>query len=169
MREFADGDTITVEPFRAAAFPVVKDLVVDRGAFDRIIRKGGYVSIHAGSAPDGNAIPVGKGEADEAMNAAACIGCGACVAACPNASASLFTAARIAHFTRLPQGRVERRARALAMVAQMDLEGFGDCSNHAECQAVCPKEIDIRHIAIMRREYMKAAVVTGRRTAGGGW
>ena len=158
MREFQDGDTISVEPFRATGFPVVKDLVVDRGAFDRIIGKGGYVSANAGTAPDGNAIPIGKEEAERAMDAAVCIGCGACVAACPNASASLFVSAKISQFAELPQGQVERRARATKMVEQMDAEGFGDCSNHAECQAVCPKEINIANIATMRREYAKAAL-----------
>lgn len=157
MRQFNDGDTITVEPFRAAAFPIVKDLVVDRTAFDRIIRKGGYISVNAGSAPDANAIPIGKKIADAAMDAAACIGCGACVAACPNASASLFLSAKISQFALLPQGQVERVERALRMVAQMDEEGFGDCSNHGECEAVCPKEISIGNIARMRREYLRAA------------
>jgi succinate dehydrogenase / fumarate reductase iron-sulfur subunit len=157
MREFEQGSLITVEPFRAKAFPVVKDLVVDRGAFDRIISKGGYVSVNTGSAPDGNAIPVGRESAERAMDSAACIGCGACVAACPNASASLFTSAKVAQLSFLPQGQVERHERAIRMVTQMDLEGFGDCSNHGECEAVCPKEIAITNIAIMRREYLKAA------------
>lgn len=158
MREFRNGDTISVEPFRATGFPVVKDLVVDRSAFDRIIAKGGYISANAGTAPDANAIPIGKEEAEWAMDSAVCIGCGACVAACPNASASLFVSAKIAQFAHLPQGRVERKTRAIRMVEQMDAEGFGDCSNHAECQAVCPKEIDISNIATMRREYAKAAM-----------
>lgn len=157
MREFADGSLITVEPFRANSFPVVKDLVVDRSAFDRIIAKGGYVSVNTGAAPDGNAIPIPREDAERAMDAAACIGCGACVAACPNASASLFTSAKISQLSYLPQGQVERHERAIRMVTQMDLEGFGDCSNHGECEAVCPKEIEIRNIAIMRREYLKAA------------
>lgn len=158
MRDFPDGCTITVEPFRARGFPVLKDLVVDRSAFDRIISKGGYVSMNTGSAPDANALPIAKDSAEKAMDAAACIGCGACVAACPNASASLFVSAKIAQYTFLPQGREERVSRALRMVAQMDAEGFGDCSNHGECEGVCPKKISIAHIAIMRREFFKAAV-----------
>lgn len=157
MRQFEDGSLITVEPFRAKAFPVIKDLVVDRSAFDRIIAKGGYVSVNTGSAPDANALPIGKDAAEKAMDSAACIGCGACVAACPNASASLFTSAKISQLSCLPQGQVERKQRAIRMVTQMDLEGFGDCSNHGECEAVCPKEIRIANIAIMRREYLKAA------------
>ncbi|HLG18870.1 MAG TPA: succinate dehydrogenase/fumarate reductase iron-sulfur subunit, partial [Bdellovibrionota bacterium] len=152
------GGVITIEPFRAKAFPIIRDLVVDRTAFDRILSKGGYISINTGSAPDGNAIPVPKDQADKAMDSAACIGCGACVAACPNASASLFVSAKIAQFARLPQGHPERKERALKMVAQMDQEGFGDCSNHAECEAVCPKGISIENIALMRREYFKAIV-----------
>lgn len=160
MREFKDGDTITIEPWRAKAFPVIKDLVVDRSAFDRIIQAGGYISVSTGNAPDANAIPVPKRNADEAMDAAACIGCGACVAACPNASATLFTAAKISQFALLPQGQVERKERAIQMVSQMDLEGFGDCSNYGECEAACPKEISITHIARMKREYVKAALTT---------
>ncbi len=156
MRQFKDGETITVEPFRAGPFPIIKDLVVDRTAFDRIQQKGGFVSANVGSAPDGNAIPVPKVDADKAMDSASCIGCGACVAACPNASASLFVSAKIAQLARLPQGDPERKRRALAMVARMDEEGFGDCSNHGECEAVCPKEISIENIAVMRREYLKA-------------
>ncbi len=156
MRHFKDGDTITIEPFRAKPFPVVKDLVVDRSAFDRILAAGGYISVNAGSAPDANTIPIPKEVADEAMDAAACIGCGACVAACPNASASLFVSAKISQLALLPQGQPERKRRALRMIEQMDKEGFGDCSNHAECEAVCPKEISIVHIARMRREYMRA-------------
>lgn len=156
MRQYKNGDTITIEPFRAKAFPIIKDLVVDRSAFDRILTSGGFISVNAGSAPDGNAIPVPKDKADLAMDAAACIGCGACVAACPNASAMLFVAAKVSHFALLPQGYPERRERVLRMVEQMDREGFGDCSNHAECEAVCPKEISISHIARMRREYLKA-------------
>ncbi len=159
MRHFKDGDTITIEPFRAKPFPVIKDLVVDRSAFDRILAAGGYISVNAGSAPDANSIPVPKEKADEAMDAAACIGCGACVAACPNASAMLFVSAKISHLALLPQGKVESKRRALRMIEQMDREGFGDCSNHAECEAVCPKEISIAHIARMRREYMKAMLV----------
>ncbi len=158
MRSFQDGDTVTVEPFRAKAFPVVKDLVVDRSSFDRIIARGGYISMNTGSAPDGNAIPVSKEKADLAMDAAACIGCGACVAACPNASGSLFVGAKVSQFALLPQGHAERKQRVMAMVDQHDGEGFGDCSNHGECEAVCPKEISISTIARMRREYFKAAI-----------
>ena len=155
MRSFEDGDTITVEPFRARAFPIVRDLVVDRSAFDRIIAAHGYVSVKTGSAPDANAIPISKDAAEEAMDFAACIGCGACVAACPNGSASLFTAAKIEHLALLPQGQVEASRRAVAMVDQMEAEGFGDCSNYAECEAVCPKGISVSGIASMRRAYMK--------------
>ncbi len=161
MRQFRDGDTITVEPFRAKAFPVIKDLVVDRSAFDRIMEKGGYISVHTGSAPDANTMPISKEVAEKAMDAATCIGCGACVAACPNASASLFTSAKIAQYVYLPQGAPERKRRALSMVQQMDVEGFGYCSNHGECEAVCPKEISIKNIALMRREYVKAALDAG--------
>jgi succinate dehydrogenase / fumarate reductase iron-sulfur subunit len=161
MRRFRDGDTITIEPWRARPFPVQKDLVVDRGAFDRLIAKGGYVSVSTGSAPDGNAIPVPKDKAELAMDAAACIGCGACVAACKNASAALFLSAKIAHLALLPQGHPERARRVLAMVTAMDSEGFGNCSNEAECEAVCPKEIPISTIARMRREYLRALVVGG--------
>lgn len=160
MREFNDGDTVTIEPWRAKAFPVIKDLVVDRSAFDRIIQAGGYVSVNTGNAQDANAIPIPKRNAETAMDAAACIGCGACVAACPNASASLFTAAKISQFALLPQGQVERKERAIEMVSRMDVEGFGDCSNYGECEAACPKEISISHIARMKREYVKAALTT---------
>ena len=156
MREFRDGDTITIEPWRAKAFPVIKDLVVDRSAFDRIMAAGGYISVNVGESPDANALPIPKEDVDQAMDAAVCIGCGACVAACPNASASLFVGARIAQFALLTQGKPERKRRALNMVEQMDNEGFGDCSNHAECEAVCPKQISISNIAMMRREYLKA-------------
>lgn len=158
MRHFKDGDTIVVEPFRARAFPIIKDLVVDRSAFDRIISKGGYVSVNAGSPPDANALPIAKEDADQSMDAAACIGCGACVAACPNASASLFVGAKISQYTFLPQGHPERHQRATAMISEMDAEGFGTCSNHGECEAVCPKNIPITMIARMRREYFKAAI-----------
>ena len=157
MRQFRDGDSITVEPFRAKPFTNIKDLVVDREAFDRIQRKGGFVTMNVGSAPDGNAVPIPKEAADNAMDAASCIGCGACVAACPNASASLFVSAKISQLSWLPQGDPERKRRALLMVAQMDDEGFGNCSNHGECEAVCPKEISIQNIARMRREFIKGA------------
>ena len=156
MRRFADGDTITIEPWRARAFPVVKDLVVDRSAFDRIIEAGGYVSVNCGGAPDGNVIPISKELAEAAMDPAACIGCGACVAACKNASAHLFMSAKISHLALLPQGQVERRQRVVAMIAQADAEGFGSCSNEGECEAVCPKEIPISNIARMTREYVRA-------------
>ncbi|WP_020403350.1 succinate dehydrogenase/fumarate reductase iron-sulfur subunit [Gracilimonas tropica] len=158
MRNYKDGDHITIEPPRAAAFPVIKDLVVDRSAFDRIIEAGGYVSVKTGSAGEANAILVEKEKADAAFDYATCIGCGACVAACPNASASLFTGAKIAHLNKLPQGEVERKNRVVAMVDQMKEEGFGDCSNFAECEAVCPVGISISAIAEMRRDYMKAAL-----------
>lgn len=157
MRSFRDGDTITIEPWRAAPFPVVRDLVVDRQAFDRIIAAGGYVSVRTGSAQDANAIPVNKGDADDAFQYAACIGCGACVAACKNASASLFTAAKISHLALLPQGQVERRERVVAMVAQMDREGFGSCTNQYECEAACPKEISVEAIARMNCELLTAS------------
>ena len=156
MRHYNDGDTIHVEPWRATGFPVIKDLVVDRSAFDRIIQAGGYISANTGTAPDANAIPIGKDVADVAMDYATCIGCGACVAACPNSSASLFTGAKISQLALLPQGDPERKERARAMVDQMAEEGFGDCSNHAECEAVCPKGISISAIAMMRKEYVKA-------------
>ena len=158
MRDFPNNSTIVVEPFRAKAFPVLKDLVVDRTAFDNIIAKGGYVSINAGAAPDANSILVGKEKADQAMDAAACIGCGACVAACPNASAALFVSAKVTQFALLPQGQPERNKRVVAMVEEMDRLGFGDCSNHGECEAVCPKEISISHIAQMRRDYLMATL-----------
>ena len=157
MRSYHDGDTITLEPFRAKPFPIIKDLVVDRSAFDRIQSKGGFVSTNVGSAPDGNAQLIPKEAADNAIDAATCIGCGACVAACPNASASLFVSAKISQFSWLPQGEPERARRALCMIDQMDSEGFGNCSNHGECEAVCPKEISIQNIARMRREFIKAA------------
>ncbi|MSR63210.1 MAG: succinate dehydrogenase/fumarate reductase iron-sulfur subunit [Planctomycetes bacterium] len=153
MRHYSDGDTIHVEPFRANAFPVLKDLMVDRSAFDRIISAGGFVSSPTGSAPDGNAILVPKPDADRAMDAAACIGCGACAAACPNASAMLFVAAKVAHLALLPQGQPERERRALAMVHAMDEEGFGSCTNHFECMAACPKGISVESIARMNRDF----------------
>ena len=171
MRTFADGDTITIEPWRAAAFPVVRDLVVDRSAFDRIIQAGGFVSVSTGSAPDGNAILVPKDDAEGAMDAAACIGCGACVAACPNASAVLFVGAKIGHLGRLPQGQPERRSRVLSMVERMDQEGFGSCTNHGECEAACPKGISLDNIARMNRDYLEAAVAwrpKGERGGSGG-
>jgi succinate dehydrogenase / fumarate reductase iron-sulfur subunit len=156
MRRFKDGDTITIEPWRARAFPVIKDLVVDRSAFDRIIAAGGYVSANCGGAPDGNAILIPKDVVENAMDAAACIGCGACVAACKNASAHLFMSAKISHLSQLPQGQVERYRRVVSMIRQADAEGFGSCSNEGECEAVCPKEIPISNIARMTREYVKA-------------
>jgi succinate dehydrogenase / fumarate reductase iron-sulfur subunit len=158
MRSFKDGDTVWIEPWRSAGFPVLRDLVVNRGALDRIIAAGGYVSVNTGSAPDANAIPVPKRDADDAMDAAACIGCGACVAACPNGSASLFTAAKISHLGHLPQGQAERSRRALAMVEQMDAEGFGPCTLYGECQEACPKEISIDTIARMNRDYLAATL-----------
>jgi succinate dehydrogenase / fumarate reductase, iron-sulfur subunit len=158
MRRFKDGDTIVIEPFRARAFPVLKDLVIDRGALDRIIASGGYVSINAGGAPDGNSIPVPKPLADSAMDAAQCIQCGACVAACKNAAAHLFTSAKIAHLGMLPQGQPERGRRVVRMVEQMQEEGFGSCSNEGECEAACPKEISMSNIARMNRDYMKAVL-----------
>lgn len=157
MRHFKDGDTITIEPFRARAFPVIKDLVVDRSAFDRVIQAGGFVSVDTGQAPDGNAIPVGKEIASKAFDAATCIGCGACVAACPNSSAMLYVSAKVSHLALLPQGKVEARKRVLDMVHKMDEEGFGYCSNITACEAECPKEISVENIARMNREYISAA------------
>ena len=161
MRTFKDGETIYVEPFRAKAFPIVRDLIVDRSALDRIVQAGGYVSVRTGSAPDANALPVPKQSADLAMDASACIGCGACAAACPNGSAMLFTGASLSKFSLLPQGQAERGQRALAMVRQMDLEGFGNCSNVYNCSAVCPKEISASFIARMNREYMLSGLTAG--------
>jgi len=158
MRHFKDGETITIEPWRARAFPIVKDLVVDRSAFDRIIQSGGYISVNTGQAPDGNSIPVEEQDSVEAFDAATCIGCGACVAACPNASAMLFTSAKVAHLAKLPQGRVEQNERASKMVAQMDKEGFGMCSNTGACSAECPKEISLDNIAKLNREYLYASL-----------
>jgi succinate dehydrogenase / fumarate reductase iron-sulfur subunit len=158
MRSFRDGDEIWVEPWRARPFPVLRDLCVDRGALDRIIQAGGFVSVRTGAAPDGNAVPVPKVAADLAMDAAACIGCGACVAACPNGSASLFTAAKVTHLGLLPQGQPERARRALRMVRQMDLEGFGSCTLYGECQEACPKEISIDTITRMNGDYLRAAL-----------
>ena len=156
MRHFENGETITIEPWRAKAFPVVKDLVVDRSSFDRIIQSGGYVSVNTGSAPDGNAIPIPKAVAEEAFDAAACIGCGACVATCKNASASLFVSAKISQFSKLPQGQPEQKQRVLSMVAQMDEEGFGHCTNTGACEATCPKDISMDNISTMNKEYLKA-------------
>ena len=158
MRHFKDGDELVIEPWRALAFPLIKDLVVDRRAFDHIIEAGGYISVSTGHAPDGNTLLVGKETADQAMDAAACIGCGACVAACPNASAALFTGAKIAHLGILPQGEPERDRRALRMVAQMNAEAFGNCTNIGECTGVCPKEIPLEVIANMNRDYLCASM-----------
>ena len=156
MRKFNDGDTIWIEPFRAKAFPVIKDLVVDRSSFDRIIESGGYISVRTGSAPDAHAILVPKADADTAFEAAACIGCGACVAACKNASAMLFVSAKASHLNHLPQGQPEKHQRVLSMVKTMDNEGFGNCTNQYECEAVCPKEISVDHIAKLNRDFAKA-------------
>lgn len=158
MRRFKDGDEITIEPFRAKAFPIVRDLTVDRGAFDRIIQSGGYISVNTGNAQDANSIPVPKQDADLAFANAACIGCGACVAACKNASASLFTSAKISHLGLLPQGQPERESRVLNMVAQMDAEGFGSCTNIGACSAACPKEISLESIARMNRDHLRAKI-----------
>ena len=156
MRRFKDGGTITIEPWRARAFPPVKDLVVDRSAFDRIVQAGGFISVNTGSIPEANAIPVGKESAELSMDAAACIGCGACVAACKNASAMLFVAAKVSHLALLPQGEVEKGVRVRKMIARMDQEGFGNCTNQFECEAACPKEISVSFIAKMNREYFNA-------------
>jgi succinate dehydrogenase iron-sulfur subunit len=158
MRKFQDGATIWIEPFRAKAFPVLKDLVVDRKALDRILIEGGYISVSAGQAPDAHAMPVRRESAEQAMDAAACIGCGACVAACPNAAAMLFVGAKVSHLALLPQGQVERTPRVLAMVEQMDREGFGSCSNIYECEAACPKAISVENIARLNREYLRASL-----------
>lgn len=159
MRMFNDGDELWIEPWRARAFPVLKDLIVDRSAFDRIIAAGGYISVHTGGVPDANTIPIPKPAADRAFDAAACIGCGACVAACPNASAMLFVAAKVAHLGSLPQGQPERYRRVRRMVEQMEAEGFGHCSNHYECQAACPKGISVEYIAQLNRDLRRAALV----------
>ena len=161
MRKFRPGEVVTIEPFRARAFPIVKDLVVDRGAFDRIIQAGGFISAPTGSAPDGNAIPVPKDDSDKAMDAAQCIGCGACVASCKNASAALFVSAKIGHLATLPQGRVERETRALSMIEQAEKEGFGGCTNTNACEAACPKGISVEFIAQANREYMRALLKKG--------
>ncbi|MBK6697434.1 MAG: succinate dehydrogenase/fumarate reductase iron-sulfur subunit [Myxococcales bacterium] len=168
MRSFTDGQEVWIEPWRAGAFPVLRDLVVDRGAFDRIIAAGGYISAPIGAAPDANATPVRKEDADLAMDAAECIGCGACVAACPNAAAMLFTAAKISHLGLLPQGAPERNERVLGMVAQMDKEGFGACTNHFECMDACPKGISVDFIARMNRDFIAASLSKGRRPEGSG-
>lgn len=159
MRKFKDGDTIVIEPWRASAFPVIRDLAVDRSAFDRIIQAGGFISINTGSAPDASTIPVPKTDSDRAFDAAACVGCGACVAACKNSSAMLFVSAKVSHLNYLPQGKVEAQKRVLAMVAQMDKEGFGNCTNLYECEAVCPKGITVEFIAKMNREYLGATAL----------
>lgn len=158
MRHFSNGDTVVIEPWRSRAFKIIKDLVVDRSAFDKIIQAGGYISVNTGGAPDGNAIPVPQEIAEKAMDAAECIGCGACAAACPNASAMLFTGAKISQFALLPQGHPEAKKRALAMVSKMDKLGFGNCSNEKECEAECPKEISIINIARMNREFLKSGL-----------
>ena len=162
MRHYHDGDTIVIEPFRARAFPVLKDLVVDRSAFERIIQSGGFISVNTGQPQDANAIPIEKEQASRAFDAAACIGCGACVAACPNASAMLYTSAKVSHLALLPQGAVERRRRVLSMVAQMDKDGFGRCSNVTACEAECPKEISVENIARMNREYLSAVFASDK-------
>ncbi len=158
MRSFKDGDEIWIEPFRATAFPVMRDLVVDRNSFDRVIQAGGYISVRTGSAQDANATPIPKRDADRAFDAAACIGCGACVAACPNASAMLFTAAKVAHLSYLPQGQAERLERALGMASQHDAEGFGNCTNHGACQEACPKGISVDYIARLNRDVLKGTL-----------
>jgi succinate dehydrogenase / fumarate reductase iron-sulfur subunit len=160
MRHFADGDTLVIEPFRARAFPVIKDLVVDRSAFDRIIQAGGFISVNTGSAPEANSLPVPPADAEKAMDAAACIGCGACVASCPNASAMLFVSAKVSQFALLPHGRPEAVRRARDLVLAMDGCGFGNCSNHRECEQTCPKEISIVNIARLNREYYKASFIS---------
>ncbi|MFA6093940.1 MAG: succinate dehydrogenase/fumarate reductase iron-sulfur subunit [Elusimicrobiota bacterium] len=160
MRRYKDGDTITVEPFRAKGFPVVKDLVVDRSAFDRIMQAGGFISVNTGSAPEAHCVPVPRHKAEAAMDAAACVGCGACVAACPNASGMLFVAAKVSQLALLPQGAVERERRALSMIKQHDLEGFGNCTNEAECEAACPKGVKLSNIARLNREYLRASILT---------
>jgi succinate dehydrogenase / fumarate reductase iron-sulfur subunit len=158
LRHFRDGDELWIEPWRAKPFPVIKDLVVDRGAFDRIIQAGGYISVRTGGAPDANTVPISKASADRAFDAATCIGCGACVAACPNGSAMLFTAAKVSHLALLPQGQPERLQRVLSMVERMDQEGFGSCTNHGACEAACPKGISIDFIALLNRDYLKAVL-----------
>jgi len=162
MRHFKDGDEITIEPFRAKAFPLIKDLVVDRSAFDRIMQAGGFVSVNTGGTPDGNAIPIARNEAETAMDAASCIGCGACVASCRNSAAMLFVSAKVAHMAHLPQGQPERYDRARKMVAAMDAEGFGCCTNQYECEAACPKGISVQFIAELNRDFRKALLISTR-------
>lgn len=169
MRHFKDGDHVYIEPWRSRAFPIIKDLVVDRSALDRIIAAGGFVSVNTGGTPDGNAIPIPKDNAERSMDAAACIGCGACIAACPNASAMLFVSAKVSHLAYLPQGQVERERRVTAMLAQMDAEQFGACTNHYECEAVCPKNISVENIAKLNREYSRALTTRERKASGGGF
>jgi succinate dehydrogenase / fumarate reductase iron-sulfur subunit len=158
MRRFNDGDTIVIEPWRAKSFPVIRDLVVDRSAFDRIIVAGGYISVNAGNAPDGNAIPIAHDDAEKSLDASACIGCGACVAACKNASAMLFVSAKVSQLAILPQGKTERTRRVMSMVSQMDDEGFGSCTNTSECEAACPAGISVSNIARLNREFMRAMI-----------
>jgi succinate dehydrogenase / fumarate reductase iron-sulfur subunit len=168
MRHYKDGDELTLEPWRAKAFPVIRDLVVDRGAFDRIVQAGGFVSVNTGSAPDGNAVAVPKTDAEAAMDAAACIGCGACVAQCPNGAAQLFTSAKISHLALLPQGQPERWIRVRSMVAQIEEEAFGSCTNYGECEAVCPKGISIDFIGLLNGDFLRAAFRVERPSKGGG-
>lgn len=165
MRSFKDGDTLYLEPWRARAFPVIKDLIVDRSSFDRIIQSGGYISVSTGSAPEANGLPVSKEDAELSMDAAECIGCGACVAACPNASAMLYTAAKVSHLGLLPQGQPERYPRVLSMMTQAEQEGFGSCTNIGECEAVCPKEISLDFISRMNRDFIKASFIKGRKAS----
>jgi succinate dehydrogenase / fumarate reductase, iron-sulfur subunit len=169
MRSFKDGDTLYLEPWRARAFPVIKDLIVNRSAFDRIIQSGGFISVSTGNAPEANSLPVPKEDAELSMDAAECIGCGACVAACPNASAMLFTAAKVAHLGLLPQGQPERYQRVLSMLARAEQEGFGSCTNIGECEAVCPKEISLDFIGRMNRDFMKASLIRGSKASHKGW
>jgi succinate dehydrogenase / fumarate reductase, iron-sulfur subunit len=169
MRSFKDGDTLYLEPWRARAFPVIKDLIVNRSAFDRIIQSGGFISVSTGNAPEANSLPVPKADAELSMDAAECIGCGACVAACPNASAMLFTAAKVAHLGLLPQGQPERYQRVLSMMARAEQEGFGSCTNIGECEAVCPKAISLDFIGRMNRDFLKASFIRGSKASRKGW
>lgn len=166
MRHFRDGAEITIEPFRATAFPVIRDLVVDRSAFDRIMQAGGYITVHSGPKPEPNSMPIEPEVSEEALDAASCIGCGACVAACPNASAMLYTAAKVSHLALLPQGQPERTTRVRNMVDQMEAEGFGSCRNYGECEAQCPKEISIKFIGQLNREYMRSTLIRPRNPRG---